>query len=194
MSDQRPISAAAVPAGWAGILEPGENILWQGTPAFRLRLGLIDRANAIQGLFMIGFGIFWIWMLPRFDLLFIAAGLFMIGIGLRQTIGPALTQAYLMKHSFYTLTDRRAILATDSPIRGRRLVSYPVEAGTQIAYSPTEPPSILFGPQTYGVVRPGFMYIPEADRVIEMMRQIQRAQQPAPDAPPEQPDPEDRQP
>ena len=170
--------------GWKGILEPGEQILWQGRPERPLRFQIVDGANAVQGLLMVGFGIFWIWMLPGFDLLFIAAGLFIIGLGLRQIIGPVLSQAVLLRHSFYTLTDRRALVATDLPVQGRRLATYPISFETPATYLPSEPPSILFGPPVHGrKKRPGFMYIPDADQVIEMMRKIERSQIPDQTAP-----------
>ena len=187
MSDTPAIPAIPTPPGWQGILDEGEQILWQGEPAQGIRFETLDLRHIIPAVFITCFGLFWMSQAVQFSLFFAAFGLFVVGSGLWQTLGPVLRPAFIRARSFYTLTDRRAIIATDLPFQGRRLASYPIDRATPLEYVASEPPSILFGPPTGDKrMRAGFSYIADADRVMAMMRQIQRGQtsdQPAPKDP-----------
>ncbi|NHF73933.1 aspartate carbamoyltransferase catalytic subunit [Paracoccus xiamenensis] len=161
--------------GWQGILDPGEQILWQGRPEARIRLDLLELGRILPGLFMVGFALFWMWGAAYASPLFAAFGLIFVFTGLRQMLGQALRAYFTLSCSFYTLTDHRAIIGTDMPFQGRRLVSYPIDAATTTEYVATEPPSIMFGPAMRGKrTRPGFHFVADADRVMAMIRQIQR--------------------
>ncbi|MFD1794571.1 aspartate carbamoyltransferase catalytic subunit [Paracoccus aurantiacus] len=179
MSEQRPSvyteNGSTDYPGWQGILEPGEQILWQGQPDRRFRFAPGDLAKSAPGLFMTCFSLFWMWNAAQGSLVFSLFGLFFLFAGLREMARPVLLPAYIRSRSWYTLTDRRAIVATDMPIRGRRLLSYPIDAGTPMEYVAGDPPSILFGPETRNPRnRAGFHFIPEADRVMALMRRMQR--------------------
>ena len=58
-----PQPPAPVPAGWEGILQPGEQILWQGQPRAGDRMGTLSimRASSLVWFFG-GFAAFWILM------------------------------------------------------------------------------------------------------------------------------------
>lgn len=187
MSDTPAIPAIATPPGWQGILDEGEQILWQGQPERGIRFETFDLRHIIPAVFITCFGLFWMSQAVQFSLFFAAFGLFVVGSGLWQTLGPVLRPAFIRARSFYTLTDRRAIIATDLPFQGRRLASYPIDRATPLEYVASDPPSILFGPPTGNKrTRAGFSHIADADRVMAMMRQIQRGQtsdQPTPKDP-----------
>ena len=53
------MAQSEIPAGWEGILEDGETILWQGRPAPGLSLSEIFRGGTLMSLFVAGFGVFW---------------------------------------------------------------------------------------------------------------------------------------
>ena len=182
-------TAPEVPPGWQGILEPDERVLWQGRPAGGLRLNALLGANALQGVLIVAFALFWMWKAAQFEVILSLVGVIMLALGLRQILEPVLWPAFRLSRSFYTLTDRRAIIGTDMPLRGRHLFSFPIEAETAFEYVPTEPPSILFGTRpTHRRRREGFEYIADADQVIALMRQIRDARKA------EQPDQKDAQP
>ena len=191
MSDAAHKDKIDTPAGWHGILDSGEQILWQGEPERGVRANIADFRRVLPGLAMVAFALFWTTMAMRANFFFGLFGVFFIFVGLRTALEPILWPAFVRARSFYTLTDRRAIIATTLPLQGRRLVSYPMDAQTVIEYVGTTAPSVLFGvplnttSKVFGwsvqgtPKRAGFEFIKDADQVIAMMRQIQRAQLPA---------------
>lgn len=175
------VSASQLP-GWQGILDPGEQILWQGQPDGRFRVEFDGLRQSLPGLLMVAFALFWMFQAAQGSVFFALFGLIFVVIGLRQFLQPVLWPAYLRSRSWYTLTDRRAIIATDVPFKGRRLTSYPIDANTLIEFVDGDPPSILFGPERgRRAERPGFRYIAEAQTVMPLIRGIQQAGTPPPE-------------
>ncbi|WBU53868.1 aspartate carbamoyltransferase catalytic subunit [Paracoccus sp. SCSIO 75233] len=160
--------------GWQGILDDGERILWQGQPDRRVRFEPGDLSKAFPGLFFVCFSLFWMYQAAQASIAFSLFGLFFLFIGIRQLLKPAIMPAYIRSRSWYTLTDRRAIVATDIPVRGRRLVSYPIDSTTPIELVAGDPPSIRFG----GSDDAAFTFIPEAEKVLALIRGIQRGELP----------------
>ena len=184
MSDPgAPAQASSLP-GWQGILDPDEQILWQGQPDGRFRIEFDSLRESLPGLLMLAFALFWMYQAAQASVFFALFGLFFVVLGLRQLLSPVIWPAYLRSRSWYTLTDRRAIVATDVPFKGRRLTSYPIDRTMPLEYVASDPPSILFGPPTSRKeTRAGFSYIADADRVMAMMRNIQHSQTPDQTAP-----------
>lgn len=118
--------------GWQGILEAGETILWQGQPEGRLSMDWTRASEAAFGLFMALFALVWIWGAAQAGGLFWAFGLVFLGLGLWQALQPNLIASLNRRRTWYTLTDRRAFIATDWIGAGRRLASYPITADTLI--------------------------------------------------------------
>ncbi|SDE38214.1 hypothetical protein SAMN05421538_10685 [Paracoccus isoporae] len=170
------MSEASAP-GWQGILASDERILWQGQPDRRLRIGVGELRRAAPGLFFVAFSLFWMYNAARSSVPFALFGLIFLVIGLRKLVEPLLLPAYLRSRSWYTLTDRRAIVATDTPVQGRRLISYPIDAATPVEMVDGDPPSILFGPDADA----GFRFIPEAEHVLGLLRELQRSNAPRPE-------------
>jgi len=126
------------PEGWDGILQPGEQILWQGRPVPGINWQTLDYGRILFGLVFGGFAAFWILaaaltgagtlpgiIFPLFGLPFLAVGLKMVGEQLW------LDQRRL-RGTHYTLTTQAAFIATT--IRGRRsLQRYPLKTGLPIA-------------------------------------------------------------
>lgn len=176
-------------SGWEGILAADEDIIWQGRPDGRIRLTLGSLRGMLPGAIFTGFLIFWMVAAARAGGFFWMFGLIFLGIGLRQLIGGPILDALRRRHSYYTLTNQRAFIAISLPGRPRKLTSYPITAASLLELEDSDPPSIWF---TQGVERDwrnwtaarapraGFCYIPEARRVLGLMRDIQtRARQAA---------------
>jgi hypothetical protein len=143
------------PPGWEGLLEEGEEILWQGQPETRVDYGQIFSGTSLFGAFFAGFAIFWISMamfitsgmtdavgrgiatiFPLFGLPFVAVGLYMM-------LGRLFWDAYQRRHTHYTLTNRAAFIATD--IRGkRRLDRYEITADSGLTLEEGAPGAVWF--------------------------------------------------
>lgn len=114
-----------LPREWRGRLKPGERILWQGAPhgAFYWRrhyLGPIVGAGAGMA------AVFWLELAGPWVLAVMAA------LALSAVYAPV-ADAYKMRHSFFTLTNRRAFIGTDTKIFGRKLESYPLGPDTELS-------------------------------------------------------------
>ena len=172
---------SSVPAGWEGLLDQDEIILWQGRPDTRIAISAAQLPEIGIGLFFVGFSLFWMigasqaggmfWM---FGLIFFFAGL---GIFTRSNVLAAQRRRY----THYTLTSRRAIIATDLPLVGRSLKSYPITAHTAlemteqgdfgtIAFARSVSKDSEGGTNTQYI---GFERISEVRTVFAMMRKIQ---------------------
>ncbi|MGR3468545.1 MAG: aspartate carbamoyltransferase catalytic subunit [Shimia sp.] len=165
---------------WDGILDAGEEITWQGRPdgawvfrtsmLFEVPFALAFTGFSIFWMGAAGFaggGIFWLFGLP----------FLIVGCGLlwQATVGDVFTR----RHTWYTLTTRRAFIATDMPIVGRKLSSYPLEPDTRIEFIDGPPDTIHYAEKahrndnhtTYTPI--GFERIADGRAVLRMMRQVQ---------------------
>ena len=111
---------------WAGILEAGETILWQGRPSTRLILRPVDFAFGAFGLVFAGFALFWMILAAQGGGAMWMFGLLHFSVGVTVMLGGPLSSRFLRQHSFYSLSNRRAFIATDLPFRGRRLDAWPI--------------------------------------------------------------------
>jgi len=165
--------------GWEGILDKGEHILWQGRPdpGFRLRLGYI--VSGIFGLFFAAFALFWMVMAASAGGFFWMFGLLHFSVGLGIAVGPIAYDILRRRNTWYTLSDRRAFIATDLPLVGRRLQSWPITSSTVLELQDNDPPSIYFAEEFkrtkngHRRVPIGFEAIADAPEVLKLMREIQ---------------------
>jgi hypothetical protein len=176
--------AAETPEGWEGILEPGETVLWQGQPRPGVSFAGFDLRRTLFGIVFLGFALFWVVgaagatgdapFLMRF--LFPAAGLLFVFQGARLAGGDRLWQAWVRKHTWYTLTSRRALIATEVFGR-RRLDAWPITGRNALDLVEGSPGSVFFadsgGPFGRGR-RIGFERIDDAREVLALMRRVQR--------------------
>ena len=169
-----------VPSGWEGLLDEGETILWQGRPVAGLSFHGSDVMSMAMGVFFMGFSIFWMGMAANitsgfngfgggFPKLFPLFGIPFFLIGFYNAIGHVFWKAYLRSKTHYTLSSKRAFIATDHPSSGRLLRDYPIDAQTDIILKVGPPDSIWFAGK-----RIGFARIEDARSVHKLMRQIQK--------------------
>ncbi|WP_420568371.1 aspartate carbamoyltransferase catalytic subunit [Thalassovita sp.] len=167
--------------GWQGILNDGEEILWQGRPDTAPVLTPSAFGKLIFGLFFSGFAVFWMigaastggifWM---FGLIHFFAGVGVMGSGV---FWPGIKARY----TWYSLSNQRAFIATDFPWATRRLKSFPITAGTSLSLEEGKLDTVLFASEDYRVKgrtrthRIGFQRIRDGRAVYNMMRDIQRA-------------------
>lgn len=169
------------PSDWRDILDPDEVILWQGRPDSTFVWHIFHYICLLLGLFVSCFAVIWMllmiqqggwtWML---GLVFLVMGLFIM-------FGMPYGGPYISNRTWYTLTNNRALIATDLPILGRRLRSYPITAETPLVLEERRKTSVFFATRkrrssegrsyTTGV---GFDRIDDAPHVFELMREIQK--------------------
>jgi len=172
----------SVHANWDGILDADEEILWQGRPDGMLSYKPDNIPVALFGLVFAGFALFWMMMAASAGGMFWSFGLIHFSVGVGLIIGPNLWSAFRRRHSWYTLTNTRAFIATDMPILGRKLKSWPIIQETPLEYIEGSPPSLKFATETrrgknrsYEVAI-GFDRIIDAREVYNMMRKLQKGE------------------
>jgi hypothetical protein len=176
---------AQTPVGWDGILDEGETILWQGRPVAGLSFQNIDTMSTLMGLFFMGFSIVWIRMalitsgqgtFTEFDnfidLIFPLFGLPFFFIGFYNAFGHIPWDNYLRSKTHYTLTSKRAFIATAHPTKGKLLVDHMIDEDTHLALRIGPPDSVFFKNAKYG-----FKRIEDGRKVHKLMRQIQENSQ-----------------
>lgn len=173
------------PAGWQGILEPGETILWQGRPNAAMTFHAATVVITLFGLAFSGFALVWMllayaaggwfWMV---GLLHFTAGLVVVWLGLFH-------DAWRRRRSYYTLTSRRAIIASSSFSGEKWMKSYPITAQSEVSLRPDGAfATLVFHTDHWrdsdGDARTtdvGFERLGDGQQVLDLMRQIQTAVQ-----------------
>jgi hypothetical protein len=168
-----------VPEGWEGILDPGERILWQGRPAPRPAPPARGRRGRIMPFAVIAFSIFWMVQAMQAGGVLWMFGLVFLYIGLRELRRRPADRQDALSGTFYTLTDRRAFIATDRGGR-RELHSYPIDSDTVVELVDGIPGSVYFAtaPAAGGILggirsRIGFELVEDARSVYARIREIQ---------------------
>lgn len=174
--------------GWEGILEPGERVIWQGQPDPTPEFDRLRPGRVITGLAVTGFALFWTflasgavategligWIFPMF-------GLFFVVLGVRQAGADLLIDAWRRRRTWYSLTNRRAFIASDL-FGKRRLDAYPITPATHFEHDGDDPGSIWFATDFVRTKRGsrrrrvGFERVPESGKVLDMMVRVQREQ------------------
>jgi len=179
-SARRDVTHMARGEGWDGILDDGETILWQGRPDATVRFRAIHLVTLAFGLFFSGFAVVWMVMASRAGGYFWMFGLLHFFAGLGVAFGPIYGSAWRRRHTWYTLTDRRAFIATDIPFRGRKLTSWPIGGLSQLDYRDDDLPSVYFahemrrsGKRGYLRHDIGFERIADGREVYRLLRDIQ---------------------
>ena len=173
-------TATTTPAGWDGILDDGETILWQGRPGARVVWKLSHGFSLLFGLAFAGFALFWMIMASRAGGGFWTFGLIHFFVGLGLAFGPPWWSAWRRRHTWYTLTDRRAFIATDMPMAGRKLKSYPIDRNTALDYAAGDKASIFFAHEYRRTkngsrrVPIGFERLTDGEAVYRLIRDVQR--------------------
>lgn len=176
-----PPPATPVPAGWEGLLETGETVLWQGQPDGRIAFRAAHVLPLIFGLAFSGFALFWMIMASMAGGFFWMFGLIHFTVGIGVMAGGPIGGAWKRRRSFYTLTSRRAFIASTSYFGQKSLKSYPITRSTVLDFEEDGALStIIFHREPWrnskghsGTTAIGFERIPEGRKVLTLMRQVQ---------------------
>lgn len=171
------MSDAGAPAGWEGILEPGERVIWQGQPDPDTRWQPPEGRDLRDGIAMSAFGILWCVAVAVNGSIAWVVGLLFLGIGAYKLAGQPYWQTRKLRRTTYTLTTTRAIIATETGGR-RRMTSYPIDAETPVATDGVEPATITFATRyANGVAQPiGFERVRPGREVLGHFRAVQKGQ------------------
>lgn len=176
----RDLTHRATGEGWEGILDPDESIVWQGRPDGRVVLNAGHFVGLIFGLFFAGFAAVWMMLAATAGGFFWTFGLIHFSVGLSIAFGSVFGPAWRRRHTWYTLTNHRAFIATDLPFKGRKLIAYPITPETQIKTTEDGTHSTIHFAQEFRTTKNGstrvdigFERIPEGREVLTLMRQTQ---------------------
>lgn len=184
---------------WAGLLEPGEVILWQGAPDGRIRWSDLASLQTAFGVFFTLFSVVWIGFAlsfgDAFGLIFVVFGLPFLLLGLYMAGARIPIEARMRRQTHYTLTNRAAYIGT---VRfGRRALErhalngdmpLAIEDGDTgtvyfaektVPHATVEPVSDTVtspGRVTTSTVRVGFEHIQNPRRVYGLLRDAMLAQ------------------
>jgi hypothetical protein len=157
-----------------------------------LHIGVGHIALFFFGLVFAGFALFWMMMASQAGGIFWMFGLIHFSVGLGIMVGGPIISVYKRRHCYYSLTSRRAFIATDSPLLGRSLDSYPITADSPISFSEGTLSDVHFASRQVRVknghrtVAIGFDRIENGRKVLSLIRQVQRGD--APTTPEQRPD------
>lgn len=164
---------------WDNILDKDEKVIWQGRPDAKIVFRPANIMTFFFGLFFAGFAVFWMIMASNAGGFFWMFGLIHFSVGIGLAFGAIFWSSWRRRHTWYTLTDKRAFIATDIPFKGRSLKSYPITPTTVLEYNAGTPASIMFDHEmrrskkgSYRVAV-GFERIDNGGEVYRMMREIQ---------------------
>jgi hypothetical protein len=175
-------------SAWDDILDDDETIVWQGRPVGGLNLKTTHLFPIIFGFFFAGFALFWMIAASRAGGYFWMFGLLHFGVGLAISGGMLINPIIAAKRTWYTLTNKRGMIARTSILGQKSLSSYPINADTQIEYvtKTFEKGSVFFANKQVRNrkrqnrtrnVPVGFENITDAANVQRLIRDIQKAAQ-----------------
>ncbi len=151
-------------SGWEGILDEGEEILWQGAPDGALDFSGFWSAQTLFALFFTGFSLFWIvtaYLMTGqlndtvgrvINAVFPLFGVPFLLIGLQLLIGRFWTDARRRRNSYYTLTNRAAYIGVDA--KGKRsLERYEIGPETRLVLEAGDLGSVWFARAVHAMPR-----------------------------------------
>lgn len=165
---------------WKHHLQSGEEILWQGRPDGAFVIEATNLKSAVFNIFLIGFAVFWMAGAAESGGTFWMFGLLIFFIGLARLANSPLGGTFRRRQTWHTLTNRRAFIATNFPLKGRGLKSDPITPDLPIDYVDGTRPTIYFASETKHSKdltyerSIGFERIEDAPRVLEHIRKIQQ--------------------
>ena len=167
---------------WDGILAKDEKIIWQGRPSSEFKFQKRMLYHVFSVTVTILAAVIFLNAAPidneNLNLFIFLALCINVFIALIGVIGPG----YQRGRTWYTLTNRRAFIATVLPLLGKRLKSYPITEDTQIEFQDNAIPSVMFATETKRgknstyTVPIGFENISDARQVLTLLRSVQKDQ------------------
>ncbi len=164
---------------WQNILDPGERIVWQGHPDTAVAIKPRNYLLLGFALFFTSFAVIWMILAAQAGGFFWTFGLIHFAVGSGLIWASLFWGSYRRKRTWYTLSDRRAFIATELPIRGRSLRSFPITDTTMLEFEDGNPASIFFAQETRlsrhrnYTVPIGFERIADGPAVYKLMRDVQ---------------------
>ncbi|MFY0681878.1 MAG: aspartate carbamoyltransferase catalytic subunit [Thalassovita sp.] len=131
--------------GWDGILEPGEEIIWQGRPKPGLSVSQDQLGFVAFGFLFAGFALFWMLAARQSGGVFWMFGLIHFTVGLGVAVGSPLREVFLNSNTWYTLTDRRAFVATRLLGQRQKLLDYAITPETPLRLEHGPLSTVWFG-------------------------------------------------
>ena len=104
MTDIADTTEHAAAPGWEGILDPGENIVWQGRPDQGFAVAGRDIPTAIFALLFAGFALFWMTKAAAHGGAFWMFGLIHFSVGAGMFAKSLFGNTIRRRFSWYTLT------------------------------------------------------------------------------------------
>ena len=169
---------------WGGILDPDERILWQGRPDTKIVIGPGNIALLLFGSVFAGFALIWMVLAASAGGGFWAFGLIHFSVGLGIMFAAIFGSRFKRARTWYALSNRRAFIATDMPIMGRKLKSYPITTESVLKTDGNHPATLHLASETRrrssknggGTYQApvGFARIDDGAEVYKLLRHIQR--------------------
>ncbi|HHB81394.1 MAG TPA: aspartate carbamoyltransferase catalytic subunit [Aliiroseovarius sp.] len=167
--------------GWHGILDNGERILWQGRPDTGFHASGGELRQAVFGLFFAGFAVFWMTKAALGPGGFWAFGLIHFSVGIWFAANGLFGSTWRRRHTFYSLSNQRAFIASDFQFTGRKLRSYTITPKTRLDYMANgDLETIHFATErrkgskgrSYEV-KIGFERVEDGEKAYRLMREVQ---------------------
>ena len=133
---------------WEKLLDRDEKIIWQGRPDGEFSVEGISIVMIVFGIVFSIFAMFWMVMASQAGILFSLFGLPFVAAGIFLIANAVFGRTFRRRHSWYTLTNKRAFIATNFPVGGRRLKSYPITEENQLELVDGDFSSIYFAKET----------------------------------------------
>ncbi|MFK7754787.1 MAG: aspartate carbamoyltransferase catalytic subunit [Sedimentitalea sp.] len=169
----------SAPDPWEGLLDPDEQILWQGQPKAGFRLDTSNPMMIFMGVFFMGFSIFWMKMASQAGGYFWMFGLLFFGTGFYNSIGVHFWKSMRSGATHYTLTNKRGFIATN--VMGRKtLTSHNITKTSPLELTEGALSSVTFAhiekrnKNGHHSVDVQFQNIEEGRKVFALIRDIQR--------------------
>ena len=121
-----------------------KKFLWQGRRDPEVRLGMANRAGFGFALFFAGAGAIWMTLAAQAGGCFRIFGPLHFAVGVGRALPSIFWPTWRRRHTWHTLTDRRAFIATDIRLRGRRLKSHAVDTRLPPSIDRQDPANIRF--------------------------------------------------
>ena len=176
-------TAAEPRDGWDAFLDPGERIIWQGRPDGGFYLKPSNYVMALFGLAFAGFAFFWMVMAGQAGGGFWAFGLLHFAVGVGLVVGAVYWGTFKRQRTWYSLSNQRAFIATELPVVGRRLKSWPITEDIPLAMDDGDLSNVWFASETRRrskggryTVKIGFERIADGRDVYRLLRDVQRGE------------------
>mmetsp|Transcript_18247 Transcript_18247/g.28790 ORF Transcript_18247/g.28790 Transcript_18247/m.28790 type:complete len:174 (-) Transcript_18247:486-1007(-) len=116
---------------WTRLVDNDEEIVWRGAPVPRVQVAWDSPLHPFFFLLFTGVSVFWMIMASQAPGFFWMFGLlFFFGVGFHSLALVHFSKAHERRNTSYTLTNKRAFIATKSAWKGKQLHSFAIGPDT----------------------------------------------------------------